>query len=90
MADPRIPRLARLLVDYSTAVKPNDKVAIIGMPAAAPLIEAVYERVLEQGPSHICCWICPASKNCFCKKPARPNWRIYRCWTIFRAHKPMY
>jgi aminopeptidase len=49
MADPRISRLARLLVDYSTAVKPNDKVAIVSMPAAAPLVEAVYERVLERG-----------------------------------------
>lgn len=49
MADPRVTRLARLLVDYSTTVKPNDKVAIVGMPAAAPLIEAIYERVLERG-----------------------------------------
>lgn len=49
MADPRVTRLARLLVDYSTAVKPNDKVAIVAMPAAAPLIEALYERVLERG-----------------------------------------
>lgn len=49
MADPRVTRLARLLVDYSTAVKPSDKVAIVGMPGAAPLVEAVYERVLERG-----------------------------------------
>ena len=49
MADPRVTRLARLLVDYSTNIQPGDKVSIQAFPAAAPLIEAVYERVLERG-----------------------------------------
>jgi aminopeptidase len=49
MPDPRVTRLARLLVDYSTHIQPNDKVAILGQPAVAPLIEAIYERVLERG-----------------------------------------
>lgn len=47
--DIRVERLARLLVDYSVNVQPNERVAIISEPAAAPLIEAVYERVLERG-----------------------------------------
>ncbi len=47
--DIRIERLARVLVDYSVNVQPGDRVAIISEPAAAPLIESVYERVLSRG-----------------------------------------
>ncbi len=49
MADPRIERLARVLVDYSVAVKPRQQVVITGDTLAAPLLEAVYECVLERG-----------------------------------------
>lgn len=49
MSDLRVTRLADVLVDYSTAVQPGDKVAIRGLPVAAPLLEALYERVLERG-----------------------------------------
>lgn len=47
--DLRIQRLAQVLVDYSVHVQPGDRVAIFSMPAAAPLILAVYERILERG-----------------------------------------
>ena len=49
MADPRITKLAHLLVDYSSHVQPKDQVAILGSPASTPLVAAVYERVLERG-----------------------------------------
>lgn len=49
MPDPRVVRLARVLTDYSTSVQPNERVAIAGLTVAAPLLEAVYERVLELG-----------------------------------------
>lgn len=49
MADPRVTRLAHVLVDYSTNVQPGQKVGISGPALAAPLIEAVYERVIERG-----------------------------------------
>jgi aminopeptidase len=49
MADERVARLARVLVDYSTDVQPGETVVIRGLPAAAPLITAVFERVLERG-----------------------------------------
>jgi aminopeptidase len=49
MADERVERLARVLVDYSTDVQPGETVAIRGLPAAAPLLTAVYERVLARG-----------------------------------------
>lgn len=49
MGDPRLERWARVLVDYATGVRPGDKVAIRGTPAAAPLLRTVYRLVLERG-----------------------------------------
>jgi aminopeptidase len=47
--DSRVDRLAAVLVDYSTAVKPGDLVSIESTPLAAPLVRALYERVLVAG-----------------------------------------
>src|SRR3954468_16210026 len=47
--DPRVQNLAKILVGYSTAVKEDDVVAIDGESAAAPLLLAVYEEVLQAG-----------------------------------------
>jgi aminopeptidase len=49
MADPRAETVAKILVDYSVKVRPNQLVRIIGDPEGAPLILAVYQRVLERG-----------------------------------------
>jgi aminopeptidase len=49
MADPRVETLARILVDYSVEVRPNHLVWITGGSAGAPLILAVYQKVLERG-----------------------------------------
>ena len=49
MADPRVEIVAKLLVDYSVEVKPNQLVRITGAPEGAPLILAVYQKVLERG-----------------------------------------
>jgi aminopeptidase len=49
MSDIRIEKLATILVDHSTAIKPGDKVAIESNTAAEPLVRAIYERVLQRG-----------------------------------------
>jgi aminopeptidase len=49
MADPRVETVATILVDYSVQVKPKQLVRISGAPEGAPLILAVYQRVLERG-----------------------------------------
>ena len=49
MPDPRAVRLAQVLVDYSINVHPGERVAISAQTPAAPLVEAVFERVLERG-----------------------------------------
>src|SRR5262245_24294643 len=47
--DPRTKALAKILVGYSTEVKEGDVVSIDGESAAAPLLLAVYEEVLQAG-----------------------------------------
>lgn len=49
MGDIRVEKMARILVDYSTAVKNGDRVMIEATTAAEPLVRAVYQRVLERG-----------------------------------------
>ncbi|MCD6568208.1 MAG: aminopeptidase [Dehalococcoidia bacterium] len=49
MTDLRIEKLADLLVNYSTAVRPGDRVLINGSALAEPLLRAVYTRVLAAG-----------------------------------------
>ena len=49
MRDPRLIKLADLLVNYSTEIKPGQKVLIQGVSTAEPLIREVYIKVLEAG-----------------------------------------
>jgi len=49
MPDPRVETVAKILVDYSVEVRPNQLVRIAGGAEGAPLILAVYQKVLERG-----------------------------------------
>ncbi|MFA6044482.1 MAG: aminopeptidase [Phycisphaerales bacterium] len=49
MPDPRLAKLANVLVRYSTRVKPGDLVTIVAEPLALPAVEAVFEAVLAAG-----------------------------------------
>ena len=49
MADIRVEKLADLLVNYSVAVKPGDKVVIQGETSGEPLIKEVFKKVLQAG-----------------------------------------
>jgi aminopeptidase len=49
MTDPRIEKLADVLVNYSVAVRPGDKVLIDGVTLAEPLLKEIYARVLQAG-----------------------------------------
>ncbi|MEM3694972.1 MAG: aminopeptidase [Candidatus Bathyarchaeia archaeon] len=46
MVDPRIEKLARLCVEYSVSVKPNEFVTIQGSDLAFPLLNEVYKQCL--------------------------------------------
>src|SRR5690606_31423892 len=49
MRDPRIDKLARVLVHYSAVVSDGDVVAIRGGALAQPLLLAVHDEVLKAG-----------------------------------------
>lgn len=49
MRDPRLEKLAELLVHYCADVQPNDAVRIRSWPQAAPLVLAVYRETLRAG-----------------------------------------
>src|SRR5919206_1993866 len=49
VADSPVERLADVLVGYSAGVRPGDLVQIESSELAAPLIRAVYARVLDAG-----------------------------------------
>jgi aminopeptidase len=49
LEDPRIARMAKVLVEYSLEVKPGWVVTISATTAATPLVQAVYRHVLRQG-----------------------------------------
>jgi aminopeptidase len=49
VGDPRVERLAEVLVDYSTDVVPGQLVLLETTPLAAPLLRALFRRVLDAG-----------------------------------------
>lgn len=49
MPDPRLARLARLVVEYSTRIQPGDRVLLEAEPVAAPLVLALYREMLQAG-----------------------------------------
>jgi aminopeptidase len=49
MQDPRLEKLADVIVNYSVAVRKGDLVRISGSPVAAPLIVLLYRKVVEAG-----------------------------------------
>jgi aminopeptidase len=49
MHDPRLSRMAEILVKYSTRIKEGDKVKITGQPVSIPLLEQIYIEALKAG-----------------------------------------
>ncbi|QDU32822.1 Aminopeptidase 2 [Poriferisphaera corsica] len=49
MRDDRLDKLADVIVRYSVGVKQGDLVRLSGDPVGLPLLEAVYEKVIEAG-----------------------------------------
>lgn len=49
MRDPRLDKLADVLVRYSTKVRRGDLVVILADPACMPAVEAIFEHVLRAG-----------------------------------------
>ena len=55
MKDPRIAKVAEILVDYSAEVKEDEVVEIYAFEGAKPLFLAVYGEVVRRNPKEIIC-----------------------------------
>ena len=49
MCDVRVNKFAEILVDHSARIQPGDRVAIESPTTALPLVEALYDKILERG-----------------------------------------
>lgn len=49
MADLRVQKFAKVLVEHSARIVPGDRVLIEGMTAAEPLVRELYIQILERG-----------------------------------------
>ncbi len=49
MSDPRVEKLAQILVNHSAQIRPGDKVLIEATTAAAPLVDALFAAILDAG-----------------------------------------
>ncbi len=49
MTDPRVEKLAQILVDHSAQIKAGDRVAIEATTAAEPLVRALCATILDRG-----------------------------------------
>ncbi len=56
MVDPRVTKLADLLVHYSVAVKPGDKVIVRGNTACLPLVTETMRAVIRAGGHPLVLW----------------------------------
>ena len=49
MADPRVSKFAKVLVEHSARIEPGDRVLIEATTAAEPLVRELYIQILEKG-----------------------------------------
>jgi aminopeptidase len=49
MCDVRVNKFAEILVDHSARIQPGDRVAIESPTTALPLVESIYDKILERG-----------------------------------------
>jgi aminopeptidase len=49
VADPRVQKFAKVLVEHSARIVPGDRVLIEGTTAAEPLVRELYIQILEKG-----------------------------------------
>lgn len=68
MRDPRVEKLADVLVDYSVEVQKDDLVVIKGSYVAEPLIVSLYERCLQRGAHPMIRASLPAAEPVFYKQ----------------------
>lgn len=83
MPDPRVSKLAKVLVQYSVEVQKGQQVAIRTSPIADELTLAVYEEVVKKGGHPLVVNEVPGIEETFFRTPQMSNWIMfhpYRSW----------
>jgi len=65
MRDGRLGKLARVLVDYAVEAEEGEQVLICGTPAAGPLVEETYARILQVGATPVPQIVLPGTQELF-------------------------
>ncbi len=65
MTDPRICAVAKIIVDYSTAVKPGDLVYVETEPAATPMVQELFRLLTKRGAHPVAMVDLPELKRIF-------------------------
>ena len=65
MTDPRVEKLADVLVNYSVAIKPGDKVYVRGSSLAEPLLKEIYAKILQAGGNPLVVPTLPGTQEIF-------------------------
>ena len=88
MKDPRITKLAKILVEYSTKIKKGEVVEIFTNPDAKPLFLEVYKLVLQKKPKEILTDIrFPESADIYLKNASDEQLRQFPEIAMFLAKK---
>src|SRR5687768_2571445 len=87
MRDPRLTKLADVLVNYSTAVKRGQLVRISGAPVATPLILEIHAKVIEAGGHPFIRMAPEEAKELFLKNAAEEQLKFCSPIDIFEYEK---
>lgn len=71
MKDPRVQKLARVMVEYSTEIKKGRHVVIAGEPQAQPLLLECYRAALARGANVEMQISLPGTYEIFCKEASK-------------------
>ena len=73
LEDPRIARMAHVLVDYSVSVRKGWEVAVVGAPVAMPLIKSICSEVIAKGAFPYVMYLTPWWTKCYSQMGTMSN-----------------
>ncbi len=85
--DPRVERLASLMVNYSNAIKAGELVSINGPLSAEPLLEALYRKCLEAGALPVCDIEAPWLQEALLRHGSKKQLGFIPEWRLTQAEK---
>ncbi len=87
MSDPRLEKLARVLVEYSVASKRGQKLNISASPAAVPLVQACYRAALGRGALVSASLGVPGLQEILLKQGSKQQLEFFPAEQVFKARE---